>query len=116
MLKDFGMKGLYVCAVVKEGLESSDRKCVRAVSNSSKLGVELKSTSSFGTEVLQPKRSCEGEASVVFEGVLRQPRRTKGRAFVQFELVVSILSEAFRVLWNLSSIPLVCGWYAVEER
>lgn len=107
---DFGMKGLYAFDTVNIGLESMAVKCFRAVSSSSRVGRLPKSTSSFGRVVFIPKRSCDGEDSVVRVGVFRQPSNTYGKAFVQEDSMERIRKDCFKVRWNLSSNPLVCGW------
>lgn len=72
--------------------------------------------SSFGIVIDVPKRSCAGDAEVVFDGVFLQPRRTKGKALVQVEFFERMRRDDLKVRWKRSMRPLVWGWYDVVRR
>ncbi len=87
---------------------SRERKCVRAASNTWRVGSFPRFMSSLGIDVHVPKSSWAGEDPIVREGVFLQPRRTKGKTRVQLYEMDKIRSEVFSVRWKRSSIPLVC--------
>ncbi|XP_069781288.1 uncharacterized protein [Narcine bancroftii] len=60
-----------------------------------------------------PGRESGAEACRPSLGAVLILRRTQGRSSAQSGPESLAISDAFRFLWNLSTNPLGCGWYAV---
>ena len=63
-----------------------------------------------GTASGEPYTNSAGDALRSSFGVVRKPRRTQGSSSTQLGPVNLVLSEALRVRWSLSIMPLAWGW------
>jgi hypothetical protein len=69
---------------------------------------------SAGRDSSVPNISSAEEMALSSLGAVLRPRRTQGRCSGHSVLVSHGRSAAFSWPWHLSTMPLLCGWYALD--